>query len=335
VGASCSDAPSGPNPPSPTPAPARSLLYLDGTELHRIDVASRQDDVLVDLGSADAVVAPDSSRVAYVKAAPFGGGEDFVARPDLMVLDLATQSALRVGAGLSPLWRPDGEALAYLKPVEARACDAEVCGGRSRVVVAELPGPSRSLAPPGRYGLLAWGGSRLYASDLDEVSHALAFEAGTSPEKLPLPPSEFWGASPNGRWLVSTPGSSVNLVSLDGGGVSSGDPLTVELGGLRLAEGAWAPGSDRVAAVVFDPKRSGPKSAKVVLFGPDDPRPTSLPGSAGAAGEVTWSPDGETLAYARAQGGKLAAVVCSEVPTGPCRSLFTWRQGVSLLGIAP
>jgi hypothetical protein len=59
-----------------------------------------------------------------------------------------------------------------------------------------------------------------------------------------------------------------------------------------------------------------------------------VPKSSGAAGQVVWSEDGESLAYVKGAPPRelnLQAVLCEHPPEGRCESLFTWKRGVTLL----
>ena len=308
------------------PAPL-SLLYLRGARLHRLDLRTGGDEVLRTLPPADVHAAPDSAWLALVSDPR---ATDFAAQPRLSLLHPDSGRRRSIGPGFAPLWRPDGAAVAYLRPVEERSCDAETCAGRVEVVTAGLSGERDILLGPGHWTLLTWAGPRLLVADLDDPGAVTITGGPGPPHRLPLAPAEIWGASPDGRWVVVARPRDAAFIAL-----SRADELGRRRGlrpGGRLAEGAWSPHSDTVAGVVLQGIGDGVPSSRVVLSSPDGAS-RALRGSKGAAGAPLWSPDGRAIAFPQAAGkarDRLRAQVCI-LESSSCRSWLNWTDEVRLL----
>ena len=313
------------------PAPQRrrplSLLYLRGSRLHRLNLRSGGDEFLRALPPADVAAAPASAWLALATAP---GAADFAAEPRLSLLHPESGRRHRLGPGFAPLWRPDGDGLAYLRPVEERSCDAESCAGRVEVVAAEVSGARETLLGPGHWTLLAWAGQRLLLGDRDDPG-TVTIAGGRRPsQRLPLAPAELWGASPDGRWVVVARPGEADFIAL-----SEAEELGRRrslLASGRLAGGAWSPHSDTVAGVVLQGIKDGVPSSRVVLSSPDGPsRP--LGGSKGAAGAPLWAADGRAIVFPQAVGDdrdRLRAQVCL-LASSSCSSRLSWTDEVRLL----
>ena len=321
-------------PGASAPSGPLSLLYMDGRSIRLHQMRSGHDRVLLRLPSPDAYAAPRGDWVAIVRDArpPAPGQEDFAARPRLALVDPATGRRIDLGPGLSPLWDPSGEAIAWLQPVGERSCSAESCRGEVRVLVGDVPTMRRRVfAPAGRWALLAWAGDRLLLAEVTSPEDTL-IASSQSRSRLDVPPTEVWGTSPEGDWLLRSTPVALELVEL----TAAGDlrrSRRLRGGPATLAEGSWSPGGDTLAAVEVDTTDSGIPRSRVVLISVDSGRIQPLPGSRGATGPVLWSPGGDAVAFARsARGGqRLEAVLCGLSGGRGCRTLFSWRQGVILL----
>ena len=287
----------------------------------RREIASDDESVIGRLPSVDAIASPGGESIAYVVSAGAAEDEDFVAEPELHVKSLASDEDTTIGPGLSPIWDPAGERLAYIEPQDIRACEAEFCEASSSVVVADLVAETRrTLLRPERWSLLGWVGDELLVVDPDRPAVLLVAPDGEV-DRLDFVPGEFWGASPDGRWMVTTTGRSYELSPLRG---SPATPIDLPPGGV-LGSGAWAPTGDRFVAVLL-------RGASSELVAVDTTgRVETIEGSKGAEGPVIWAPDGSSFVYARGAGLRLEAAHC-EVD-GPCRSLFSWARGVTLLAL--
>jgi len=313
-----------------------TLLYLDGATLRALEVAGGRDRALTKLPGPDAHIAPRGGRIAVVGEAgrPREGAPDFLARPTLWLLDLRSGRRVELGPGVSPLWDADGTKLAWLRPVAPRECSAEGCTSDVEVVVLEIADMrARAWLPPGRWGLLSWAGERLLVAGADDLRVRLV-SATQDPVIVDAAPSEVWGASPDGRFLLRVGRRGASVATLRGNGVTSVRPLP---GGRRsFADGAWAPGSGPHELAVVELTEGGrlvPPS-RVVVLSVEEPSVRSLRRTQGATGPVLWSPGGDAVAFARPSGPggrRLEAVLCSVARSRPCRELLSWTRGVALL----
>lgn len=328
--------PSPSSTPSDEPEDGTALLFLRGRVIRSFDLDGDVQEPVLTLPTGDAVLSPDGATVAVVTPAiPTGNDEDFLEYPELLTIEMDEGDRSSVGPGFSPQWSPAGH-LAYLEPVERRACDGEMCSGRVRVAILQAGGALRRATPPGHWGLLGWAGERLLVADLSDLSGTLSLGVdGASQTLLDIPPSEIWGGSPNGRWLIQAKARTTLIRPLDGTGAPSGRGPRVDLGGARLGQGAWAPDSSVVAGIAIKVSPGGIPGSTVVTFSTDDPHPSVLPGSPRAAGNVIWASDSSRYAYVQAtgpRGGRLTARMCDL--GGACRDLFHWTQGVTLLAFS-
>ena len=299
--------------------------------LHLRNVATGADRVLARLPSRDVYAAPGSIDLAYVLSGrgPRRGG-DFVEDPRLFLFDPFTGRRDEVGSGHSPLWHARGRLLAFLRPVGDRRCLAERCVGRAQVVALDLDTRRAEVVlPAGRWGLLGWAGNSLLVAGEDDLGRIEAVARDGTRRSIPVAPSRVWDASPDGRWLATAEPGGIGLSSLGADRLSGA--RVVSLDGTP-ADGAWAPDSSKLAAVVL----SQPRNGRVVLVAVPGRFPRSLSGSRGAVGNVVWSSDGSALAFAAVAGRggqRLKAVHCRLVNAPRCRALFSWSEGVLLLGL--
>ncbi len=316
---------------APSPDPSRAapsteqLLLVDGTKLERFDVIEGTTSAVARLPAPDITASRATGWVAVV-AGTSASADDFLETPTLRLLDTATGAEIDLGLGLSPMWHPSDDRLAYLQPVEPRRCEVETCKGGVTVITVRPGRAPEEVLPPGRWGLLAWAGDHLLVADGRDLARTVV----TGPDGrswLPVRPSEIWDASPDGRWLVTVGADGASFRRAEDGALS-GLPIDIDLGAGVLGDGAWAPDSSRIAATVRARGRS-----KVVVIGPAAPGAREIAGSKGATGAVLWSPSGETVAFPQsiAGGRRLRAGYCRVDGAGPCRGLFSWEQDVVLL----
>lgn len=312
-----------------------ALLFLRGRIIRSFDLDGDVQEPVLTLPTGDAVLSPDGATVAVVTPAiPTGNDEDFLEYPELLTIDMDDGDRSTVGPGFSPQWSPAGH-LAYLEPVERRACDGEVCSGRVRVAILQPGGTPRRTTRPGHWGLLGWAGDRLLVADRSDLSRTLSLGVDGAETPLDIPPSEIWGGSPDGRWLIQATARTTRIRPLDGTGAPTGRGPRVDLEGAVLGQGAWAPDSSVVAGVAIKASSGGIPVSTLVTFSTDDPDPSVLPGSRRAAGNVIWASDSSRYAYVQAtgpRGGRLTARMCDL--GGECRDLFHWTQGVTLLALS-
>jgi hypothetical protein len=315
-------------PADKSAAEAQTLLYQRGLQLHRLNLDTGADRVVRTLPPAEINASPTSSWLALVGSPE---GVDFAARPRLSLLQPDSGRRLTLGPGLAPLWRPDGKAVAYLRPVEERRCEVESCSGRVEVAIASLSGAIQTVMAPGHWTLLSWAGSDLLLGNLEDSRSVTMVGRQGPPQKLPVPSAKLWGASPDGRWVVVARRRGADYVALSPEG-ELGRRRTLVTGG-RLAEGAWSPDSDRVAGVLLEETNGALPLTGVVLSSPEASGRRLLPGSRGAAGAPMWSADGGTIAFPQATGereARLRAKVCV-LKEPACDSWLHWTDEVRLL----
>ena len=344
VAGACSDRADAPSPASPItpdgstrsadPSPALGLevIYLNRQTVIAREVDGGSERTLAQLSSPDAVASPDGALVAYVTTSDPAAEEDFVAAPELRVLDVDSGSEHSIGPGFAPVFSPDGNRIAFLVPEQMRICEGEACASRSVVAVAASSGdePIERLTEPGMFALLGWLDESVVVFDQSSPPRALIAHESGAASTIPYPPHEIWGPSPDGRWLLAIRGGDAVFESVEGR-----ERTHVPLGRAALGEGAWAPDSSGVAAVAIG--RGGPAASELVLVRPATRSITSVTGSRGAAGQVHWAPDARSLVYARSTGSRgrrLEAVFCPDVTgASACRPLFSWGRGVTLLAL--
>ena len=323
------------------------ILYLSGTSLVRRDVEEGTEEPVGTLESASVYASPASSWIAYVEAKSAGGDDDFAAEPVLHVFDPEDDEDARYGAGVAPVWNRSGTHVAFLRPLEPRNCQGETCSGEVRIGVVEAAtGDESLLLEPGRYSILGWAGEWILVSDFENPSVVTAVSArADEPVQLDMPASQYWDASPDGRWIVKTNAKKTEFVPFENGELGD-DRVAVDLGDFRLLEGAWAHDSSRVAAVVsieseVTKEKRGKRrvvkqgeSTRIVTFSPDDPKPQMVNGTFGATGTVLWSVDNESIVFANLVDPSRAlfqAKSCFVGNESGCTIVTSWTEGVTLL----
>ena len=317
------------------------LLLLNGRSLVRREVGADEDEAIRNLPPGSVYAAPGSHWLAYVVSKPV---EDFVTEPELTLYDVETEAKERYGAGVAPVWNASGSHVAFLRPVEPRSCLGEECGGDTEVVAVEAEtGETYGLLDPGRYSVLGWAGAHVLVSDFADPTRILSVSLDGERQDLDFPVSQFWDASPDGRWLIKTNAKKTEFVEFADGGLGE-DRIPIDMDDYELLEGGWAHDSSSVAAVVRlieekdDDKGKGPGSrtaaTQVVTFSPEQPAPVVVPETFGALGTVFWTPDNEAIVVAVApdpRGLQIEARHCSLGNETECTSVTSWTAGVVVL----
>jgi hypothetical protein len=324
-----------PIPSSPPPGPP-ALTFLRGTRVVTRSLGSDVEHTVIDLHTADVSASSTLPWLAYVapKKGSFPGNGDFVRRPELHLLNLASGADVDVGPGFDPLWKADGSEVAYVAASRARTCDAENCSGTVRVMVVSPGAPPHQLTGFGRLHLLAWAGDRLLVSDDADLKHTMSVASdGSGAATLPVPPSKVWDASPDGTILLTVVPGRVIFTHLVGGR-PTGTPTSFSMAGAILGDGSWSVDPGRLAGVVR--KRNG--SSLLALLSPQH-GVVPLAGSAGAMGNVVWDPGAERFAFVAVDPNhrdRLRTVVCRMISDvrASCRPWFSWSQGVALLKLS-
>jgi dipeptidyl aminopeptidase/acylaminoacyl peptidase len=325
------ETPDEPTPAEPGPGPA--LYYLRRTTLASMDLTTGRRNTLAELPSADAALAPDTTRMVVVEeTSPLGSFPEGFRKPALLIGPTEEWAITELGPGRSPRWAPDGSVVAAI----ARVKGSEECPGvetegggcpATEEVVAYDPAaptaPPETLAGPALgYSLLGWSGETVLA--LRAPGEAVLGDA-----ELPYPPAELWGASPAGEIFLQVDDDGARFMRVDAQAPSA----EIDLGGARLGNGAWSFDGSTVAVVLLDPVGAR-VSTRLVLIDTESGAVSEVPGGAGAQGQVVWSADSKRFAYVRVdpdEKSRLQAVACTVEPA--CRPLFSWGQGVTLLGL--
>lgn len=304
------------------------ILMLSGTTIVRQAVQSPEQEVVKNVKTQSVYAAPGSPWVAYVRSA--APSEDFQELPELVLYDTESGDKARYGTGVAPVWNRAGTHVAFLKPVEPRNCIVEECSGDVTIGVVEAATGDRiELLEPGTYGILGWAGGHVLVSDFARPDVIVAVGLDGESTDLDFPATQYWDASPDGRWLVKTNDKKTEFVAFEDGRLGD-DRVAVELGDLQLLQGSWSHDATTVAAVVS----AGPDDSSVVTFSPEDPEPVQVEESQGATGGVLWSVDNESVLFGRLLDPKQAlmqAVWCPVGNRGDCRSVISWTEGIALL----
>lgn len=322
--------------PDAPPAPAEELLYVQGRTLKAYDLAGGSTHAITELPSADVAVSPDGRLFVAIREAEDldeessseghegeavegegaeGQSEDPEGFADPEVVIASTggpEEPSLLGPGRSPVWGPNSASVAVVVP--SRRGEA--------IHLYQLPGTSRETAAPKDelWSIVGWQGTDVVA--IGSRSGPVAISSLTDEVMaLGMPAFELWGASPASPTYLT--------VTDEGTYVENGSRARLGgLGGGRLADGSWSWDGSRIAAAAV----SDDGDTSLVLINTRTTSVKQVPGSAGAQGNVVWSPGSDHFAYVRVdrdQPSRLIAAVCTiELE---CRDLFPWTRGVRLL----
>ncbi|MDQ4124384.1 MAG: hypothetical protein M3134_02130 [Actinomycetota bacterium] len=310
------------------------VLYLSGTALVRRNLENDKEKAVGTIETPSVYASPGSQWVAYVTSEKVKD-DDFAAEPVLHLYDPETGDESDHGPGVAPVWNATGTHVAFLRPVEPRDCQGETCAGDVQIGVVEAGSDADAtlLLDAGKYSILGWAGEWVLVSDFEDPTQVIAVNLDDDRTVLGMPASQFWDASPDGRWIVKTNAKKTELVSWDGDELAE-ERVAVDLGDYQLLEGAWAHDSSRVAAVVGLPGRRGMQETRVVTFSPEDPELVEVADSFGATGTVMWAVDNEAVVFASLLDPKRAlfqAKSCALGNESTCEVVTSWTEGVALL----
>jgi hypothetical protein len=332
-----SGSPDRPAPAESTPQLAESggghtLFYLKRTTLTSVDVESGRRSKLAALPSADVAMAPDTTQFVVVEeTSPLGPDPEGFREPQLRLRLTEDGGSTDLGAGRAPLWAPDGTAVAAIAPVEGEACpgvetEGEGCAGTEEVVAYNLKEPDvtgKTIADPALgYSLLGWSGETVLSLRAPGV-------AVLGNEELPFPPAEVWGASPAGEIFLHVDDDGARFTRVD----AQAPVAEIDLNGASLGDGTWSFDGRTVAVVLLESAGARLKS-RLALIDAATGSLSEVPGGRGAQGQLVWTSDSDRFAFTRIDPDnpvKLQAVSCSIALN--CRSLFSFREGITLLGL--
>lgn len=320
------------------------VLLLNGNALVRRNVEEQSEEIVGEIPSPSVYAAPGSQWIAYIASDKASRNEDFAAAPVLHLYDGADGDETTVGPGVAPVWNTAGTHVAFLQPVEPRECVGETCSGDTQIGVVEAGAEGRSLLlDPGRHSILGWVGDRVAVGNFDDPSTVTLVSLDDERTKLDMPPTQYWGGSPDGRWVVKSNAKKTEFISVENGELGE-ERIVVELGQQELLQGSWSHDSTTVAAVtsltsgVHKGKEltlvNEEQTTQVVTFSPDDPEPALVELTYGASGDVVWAPDNEAIVFSSLIDPKRALFQARHCPlgnSGGCSIVTSWTEGVVLL----
>jgi hypothetical protein len=319
--------PPGPPGSDSRPPESHALYFLRRASLSSFELSGRKEDVLGDLASSDAAMSPDTHHLVVVReGSPLGPSAEGYREPELVLMSPGGTASEPLGVGRTPMWSADGRRVAAIAPASGEECagvetEGTGCGGEKVISYdPSRPGPAgRVIAgPAAAYSLLGWAGDEILALRAPGVTVL-------GDHELPLEPAEVWGASPDGDALLRANADAASFLD-----VSTGRPLArVDLDGAALGDGAWSFDGANIGVVLV--RAAG---TRLALIDSGTGAVVDVPDSSGAQGQVVWTANSSRFAFVRvdpADAGKLQVVTCT---IGlDCRSLFSFRQGVRLLGL--
>lgn len=304
--------------------------FADGKDLRNLDIENEEDTVVAELSRPGNTRAAPGSR--WLSIQMFEDLSAKKAQPVLYLFDPESEEETRLGVGFDPLWSADGSLLAWHQPEDESLCGEEDCRGDLSVVVTDPEtGETTPWTDPGPYEVRAWAGDHLIIAD--SPPGGVPVLQSVSPEgemqQLDIRPIDFWGASPDGRWVVQS-GDEVEarFLTMEDGQITGEGELIGIREGTKLGQGAWAHDSSHVAAFAVGEGTS----LDLVTFSPDEPEPVArTEGGESSTGAVMWAPDNDGVVFQRFTGDALEAVHCPL--DGDCTTVLSWTTGVSLLRV--
>lgn len=305
--------------------------FADTKELHRLDLVSNEDLVALELPlSGDTTAAPGSDwmTIEVVEDRDSGG-----LQPVIHVFNPSTGTAQRLGVGVDPKWSPDGTHLVWAQPSDPEQCGEDKCLGDISVVVTEAEtGDPEILVEPGPHTVIGWSGDYVLIEDNTIPEQPILQSVSPLGEivDLPIRAIDYWGASPDGRYIVESgeSGATRFLEMADGRVTGQGDDIGIRAG-TKLGAGAWAHDSSAIAAFAL-----GDDGLGFVTFSPVSPEPVTLAdGGEASTGITLWSPDNDAVIFQRFTGDELEAVHCPIDDPAACEVVLSWIRGIALLRI--
>ncbi len=309
------------------------LVYADfddAKDLLRLDLTEGTDEVFGELPRSGHTEAAPGSTWLSIQVVEEDGGEFY---PSVYLYDTASEEEVELGAGFEAVWSADGTRLAFIAPDDTTTCGEEECRGPRKVMVVEVSGGDpKELTGSGAYNLLGWTGDHVVVQNEDTPGSPIAQTVSPSGEiqDLPMLPREFWGASPDGRWIILSGDSGTRFLEMaEGRADGEGADIAIP-DGTTLGSGAWAHDSSRVASVALDENGD----LEVVTFSPDELEPRSIaPAGESSIVETLWSPENDAFVFQRFTGTEFEAVHCPADDPDACEVLFAWTRGIALLRI--
>jgi hypothetical protein len=222
-------------------------------------------------------------------------GDEF--SPALFLYDTDSEEEIALGTAFEPTWSADGTRLAFIAPDDPSKCGEEECRGPRTVMVVEpTGGDPEEVTDSGVWNLLGWAGDYLVVQNEDIPGSPIAQTVSPTGqiEDLPMLPREYWGASPDGRWVIQTSEAGTKFLEMvDGRADAEGADIAIPEGTI-LGSGGFAHDSSRVVAAALDENRA----LQIVTFSVTEPEPEPI----ALAGEssivnVMWSPENDAFVF--------------------------------------
>ncbi|MEA2451815.1 MAG: hypothetical protein QOG04_525 [Actinomycetota bacterium] len=310
-----------------------TLVYADfdaGRDLHTMDLPSETDEVVGQLPRAGNTIAAPGSTWMTIDVAE--DGDDGTVQPVIYAFDSASEEEIQLGVGLDPVWSPDGSKVAWARAEDPADCGGSRCSGDMIITVTdpETEEPTE-FGDPGPYSITGWAGDYLIVQK--DVPGETPVVESVSPDgdfiDLPLRPIEFWGASPDGRYIVQNGETGARFLEFEDGDIAGPGPEIGIASGTKLGAGQWANDSSAIAAFAL-----GDDGLEFVTLSPGSPEPVTLAdGGEASTGKSLWTPDNDGVVFQRFNGTELEAVYCPLESPGECSTVLTWTKGLELLRV--
>lgn len=301
-----------PKPGGGTDTPPESLLWAEQAEngliLHRMDLRTGRSTGVPGWPSHAVSVAPGGE---WAIVAEEGGA--------LVLVEIRSGDEFELGAGdnvADLLWSPDGQRLALVR-AGTRVGDLEVF-----LISVDDPKLERVL-PMAPWRMVGWGADHFVA--YHRTMKQIVFVDPTGGlRRLPAPPGEFAGISPDGRWLVAQP-QGKDLLFHD---IPALQSFVLPLQGRVIDNLQWLPDGRALAASA---ESADPLAESAIMLVDPFARGFSLlPGTEGAV-EAMATERGGFYVYASGHTGSWDLSMCAF--PGDCRSVGDLPLGVSFIGL--
>lgn len=302
-----------------------AVLYVEGNVLKEKTSEGEPEEIYEGI-SAAAIGSPDRSAVAWVA---FAGPE----KPIAHVYSVGAESVTTF-PGAAPMWSPDGNHIAVLRPDPGVKCQAEKCGGRSTIAVVDVgSGDEVFTSRSEEWSLEGWLGDKIMAgTPSDDESTTLLDPASKDggEAELDLPYKKIRSASPDGRWVITAGDSGPEIYEVDTAAQTV--DFSERFGGPddSLTSIDWQ--EDELIAVLTNLEETSVVTHPV---GSSD-EAHRIEVDLDATADVFWAPDGKGFVYTAVDRDvpELHIRYC-RLDGSDCVTYVTWQTGTRLIGPLP